>query len=110
MVHRVIDSVMDGIADGATGLVSGAANAVRSTGGAVMKGLDKPFTELTGKEGPHRIFDRAANGLLNAVVNAANQGFIGSIRTAGKGIMSALDHPLEQIGKGKMSLPKLFKK
>jgi len=109
MVHRIVDDVLDGLADGAQGLVSSIAGAVRGVGESVMGALDKPFSALLpGKEGPHRIIDRAADGIVSAGVNAVNQGLIGSARIAGEGIMKALDHPLEQI-KG-LELPKLFKR
>ena len=112
MVHRIIDSVLDGIADGVSGFVGSVAGAVKGVGESVMSGLDKPFSALLpGKQGPHRIIDRAADGIVNAGVNAVNQGLIGSAKTAGEGIMSALDHPLEQIkGLGRLELPKLFRK
>lgn len=110
MVHRIIDSVMDGFANGATGLVNGVAGAVKGVGKSVMTGLDKPFTGLTGREGPHRMVDRAADGFINSGTNFIDNGVIGSARTFGKGIMSALDHPLQQLGLDKSKMPEIFKR
>lgn len=111
MIHRVADSILDGFAKGATGFVNSAASAVRGVGKSIMAGLDKPFTDLTGREGPHRIADRAADGLIDAGVNLVNQG-IGSAKIAGEGVMKALDHPIEQIEKGvtRLELPKILRK
>jgi hypothetical protein len=112
MIHRAIDNILDGLANGATSLVNSISGAIRGVGKSVMGGLDKPFTDLTGKQGPHRIIDRAADGAINAGVNFVDNGIIGTARTLGKGVMSSLDHPLEQleVGKGKIELPKLFRK
>ena len=111
MIHRVVDSIADGLASGVQGFVSSAAGAFRGVGESVMRGLDKPFTDLTGKEGPHRIIDRAADGVAGAGVNALNQGLIGSTKMVGEALMRALDHPLEQIkGLGKMEMPKFFRR
>lgn len=113
MIHRAVDNVLDGVANGATGVVNSIAGAFRGAGASIMGGLDKPFSDLTGKQGPHRMIDRAANGVLNAGTNFFNNGVVGSMRTAGKGVMAALDHPLEQLGMGKtgkMELPKIFRR
>ena len=111
MIHRVVDSIADGLASGAQGFVSSVAGAIKGVGESVMRGLDKPFTDLTGKEGPHRILDRAADGVVGAGVNALNQGLIGSTKMAGESLMKALDQPLEQVkGLGKMEMPKLFRR
>lgn len=99
MPHRLLDSIADGLVGGVDGFGNAAVSAVQNAGKAVMGGLDKPFSAVTGREGPHRIIDRAADGATDAVKNIASTGFVGSIRTLGKGIMSALDHPLEQIKK-----------
>ena len=95
--HRIIDSIADGIIDGANSLGNSALGAVKGAGEAIMRGLDAPFTGITGKEGPHRIIDRAIDGGVDAIGSFGN-GVTGSIKTAGEGIMSALDHPPEQIG------------
>ena len=108
--HRVIGNIMDGLANGINGLGSGAVKAIEGVGESVMSALDKPFTGVTGMQGPHRAIDQAAKGVINAGVNFASQGIIGSAKTAGEGFMEALDHPLEQIGKGKFELPKIMKK
>lgn len=96
--HRVIDGIANGIANGAKGLVDSAVNAVKGAGETVMKALDGPFASVTGKEGPHRIVDRAIDGALEAGVNLVDSGFIGSAQKAGEAIMKALDQPPEQIG------------
>lgn len=97
--HRVIDSIADGLADGAESLVRSVAGAVEGAGESIMRGLDKPFTDLTGKEGPHRIVDRAADGIIDAGVNFLNQGIVESAKKAGESVMHALDHPVEQVKK-----------
>ena len=108
--HRVIGNIMDGLANGINGLGNGVVTAIEGVGESVMSALDKPFTGVTGMQGPHRAIDQAAKGAINAGVNFASQGIIGSAKTAGEGIMEALDHPLEQVGKGKFELPKILKK
>lgn len=95
--HRMVDKIADGLLGGAEGLVNSMAGAVRGAGKAVMNGLDKPFEAVTGKEGPHRIVDRLADGGVDTVTNFLNGGVGESVRKAGEGIMSALDHPIEQI-------------
>jgi hypothetical protein len=96
--HRVVDSIADGLVGGVDGFGNAVVGAVKGVGKAVMGGLDKPFAAIAGgREGPHRIVDRAADGAVNAVANFASTGVIGSVRTVGKGVMSALDHPWEQI-------------
>jgi len=96
--HRVLDSVANGVANGATGLISSALGAVQSVGETVMKALDTPFTQVTGKEGPHRIIDRAADGAVDAGRNFIEVGVIGTAKKVGEGVMKALDQPPEQIG------------
>lgn len=109
--HRAADEILDGFATGATGFVNSAANTVKSTGESVMRGLDKPFTDLTGRQGPHRVVARLADGIVDAGVNFVNAGIVGSIKMAGDAFMSALDQPIEQLkipaGLGKIPL---FKK
>ena len=95
--HRVVDSIVDGIMDGARNLGNSALGAVKGAGETIMRGLDAPFTGITGKEGPHRIIDRAVNGGVDAISNFGN-GVVDSIETAGEGIMRALDQPPEQLG------------
>lgn len=108
--HRVIGNVLDGLAEGIDSLGNGAARAIEDVGESVMSALDKPFTGVTGMQGPHRAIDRAARGVIDSGVNFASRGIIGSAKTAGEGLMKALDHPLEQIGKGKVELPKILRK
>ena len=107
--HRMVDSVLDGIAQGARGFVNSVASAIKMTGGALMAGLDKPFNAIIpDRQGPHRIADRLADGVVDTGVNFVNEGVIGSAQTAGRAVMGALDHPLEQIGDFKM--PRFFGK
>ena len=108
--HRVIENILDGVANGINGLGSGVVGAVKGVGESVMSALDKPFTGVTGMQGPHRAIDHVAKGAIDAGVNFASQGVIGSAKIAGKGLMEALDHPLEQVSKGKFELPKILKK
>jgi len=108
--HRVIGNILDGIANGINGLGNGIVGAVKSVGESLMGALDKPFTGVTGMQGPHRAIDKAAKGAIDAGVNFASQGVIGGAKTLGEGLMETLDHPLEQIGKGKFELPKIGKK
>jgi hypothetical protein len=96
--HRVVDSIANGVANGVTGLINAAIGAVQGAGESVMKALDMPFTKVTGKEGPHRILDRAADGAVDAGRNFVEAGVIGTAKKAGEGIMHALDQPTEQIG------------
>ena len=108
--HRVIGNIVDGIASGINGLGNGVVNAVKGVGESVMSALDKPFTGVTGMQGPHRAIDHVAKGAIDAGVNFASRGIIGSVKIAGEGLMEALDHPLEQISKGKFELPKILRK
>jgi len=110
MIHRVVANILDGMADAVTGFVNQVALTIKTPGEAVMRGLDKPFTEVTGKEGPHRVVDIVADGAIDAGVNFINQGVVGSAKRFGDAVMTALDQPLEQTGVGKIELPKLFKR
>jgi hypothetical protein len=96
--HRLVDSVVDGLADGASGLGNSAASAIKTAGEAIMGGLDKPFEAIGGgREGPHRLIDRAAKGIIEAGVNALDKGLLGTAKMTGEAAMKALDQPLEQI-------------
>lgn len=106
---RQIDKVGDGITNGAKGAIGGVIGAVQGAGKAVMSGLDGPFRSLTGKEGPHRIVDRVADGLASATTNALNTGLIGSVQTLAHGVTKAIDQPFEQLS-GPLELPKFGKK
>ncbi len=108
--HRVIGNFLDGVANGVDSLGNGAVRTIEDAGEGVMSALDKPFTEVTGMQGPHRAVDRAAKGFLDATANLGSRGIVGSAKEAGEGIMRALDHPLEQLDKGKLELPKFMKK
>lgn len=104
--HRVVDDVINGFANGAKGFVGGTAGAVKGAGKSIMGALDKGFTQVTGKVGPHRIIDRVADGIIDAGVNFTNQGLIGSAQIAGEAVMKALDQPVEQVkGLSEMKLP-----
>jgi len=108
--HRVIGNIFNDLANGINGLGNGVVGAIEGLGESVMGALDKPFTGVTGMQGPHRAIDKAAKGAIDAGVNFASQGVIGSAKTAGDGLMKALDHPLEQVGKGKFELPQIMRK
>ena len=95
--HRVVDGLVTGLADGAKCVGDGVAGAVKDAGGKLMGGLDKPFADVTKKEGPHRIIDRLLNGTLDAA-SGVGDGIIGAAETFGQGIMKALDQPAEQTG------------
>ncbi len=96
--HRMVDSIANGLANGAQGILDSVAGTLRSAGSSLMGALDKPFEAVTGKEGPHRIVDRLANGAVGTAQNVVDQGIIGSAKEAGESIMKALDHPVEQVG------------
>lgn len=96
--HRMVDRIMDGVADGASGAVRSLTGGVKQVGNQLMNGLDAPCRELTGKEGPHRIVDHALDGYVDAVENGICQGAIGSMKIVGEGISRGLDNPVEQIG------------
>ena len=94
----MVDSIANGIADGVRSLFDAGANALRGAGETIMGGLDKPFSAFTGKEGPHRIIDRLADGAVGTIQNSVDNGMIGTAKAAGETLMRALDHPPEQIG------------
>lgn len=109
--HRIVDSVADGVVDAVVGVADGLGRTIRSVGKTVMSALDKlPLAQLTGKEGPHRAIDRLADGGFDSAKNFVEVGIIGTVRIAGKGVMKALDHPIEQIGLLEGKLPKFWKK
>ena len=107
--HRIVDSIAKGVVGGAKGLVDSVASTVKGTGERIMRGLDEPFSAVTGKEGPHRIVDRLADGFVDTGVNFVDQGIIGTVEKAGETIMSALDHLPEQTGIPP-KLPKILNK
>ena len=96
--HRVVGNAVDGLAQGAQGLVKTITGGLKGAGGAIMGALDKPPKELADKEGPHRIVDRYLNGGVNATENYLSEGTVGSLRIFGEGICKALDQPNEQLG------------
>ncbi len=107
--HRVVGRIADGLVGGVRGVGNGLVGAVKGGGAALMNALDKPFEMTVRKQGPHRIVDRLANGAIDAGVNAVDKGIVQSVQIAGEGIMKALDQPLDELGKGGFSLPKLRK-
>jgi phage-related protein len=97
--HRAVDSVARGLVDGVQEVLDGGANAVKSAGASIMNGLDKPFNMIfKGKQGPHRAIGRLADGAVNSAQHAVDQGVIGTVKTAGEGVMRALDYLPEQTG------------
>ena len=95
--HRVVDNIADGLVDGANGLGQSAASAIKGAGETVMRGLDGPFTGITGKEGPHRVLDRFADGTIDAISHFGSN-IIDSVKMQGEAVMRALDHPADQFG------------
>lgn len=96
--HRMIDSVAGSITNGAQGMVGSLASTIRGAGGTLMRELDKPFTSITGKEGPHRVIGRLADGAVDTAAYFVNTGLIGTVQKGAESIMRALDQPVEQIG------------
>lgn len=110
--HRVVDDIADGVVNAANGLGNSLAGAIRGAGKSIMGALDKPFTAITGKEGPHHIIDRLVDGAVDTIVNIGSDGMVGSAKKAGEAVMKALDQPVEQVGippklEGLGILPKL---
>lgn len=95
--HRAVDSLLDGVADSAKGVVTSVIGGLRGAGEGVAEALDKPFKEVTGREGPHRMVDAVLDGYADAMQNNINNGVIESLKKLGEGIAKALDHPLEQL-------------
>lgn len=108
--HRVVGDALNNLANSVNSIGNSAVKTVEEVGESVMSALDKPFTGVIGFEGPHRAVDAAAKGVVEAGSDFFSVGIIGSAKTAGEGVMKALDHPLEQIGKGKLGVPEMFKK
>lgn len=107
--HRMVGGLADSLANGAKGAISGVLGSVQNAGKSVMTGLDGPFHSVTGKEGPHRIVDRLADGAVNATTNLIEVGAIGTAQKLGEGVMKALDQPIEQLGT-LPTMPKLLGK
>ena len=95
--HRVVDNLLDSVADSAKGVVGSIIGGLKDAGEGVAVALDKPFKELMGKSGPHRIIDCALDGYADAVQNFVTNGAINSLKMVGGGISNALDHPWEQL-------------
>lgn len=96
--HRVVDEVLDGLADGAAGVIRSVQSGLKSAGETVMAGLDKPFRTVTSKTGPHRIVDRALDGAVDAAASVPTEGMIKLAQIAGEGICHALDQTVEELG------------
>ena len=105
---KQLDRIGDGLGSGVSSGFSGIVSALQSAGKAVMSGLDEPFQKVTGKQGPHRILDRAADGLASATTNAINTGIIGSAESLAHGLTNAIDQPFEELAGG-LKLPKIGK-
>ncbi len=95
--HRMVGVVVDGIAGGVSGVGNGLVNSAKGIGSQVMGALDKPFTMVTHKQGPHHIVGRLVDGTLDAGANVADKGILGSVREEGAAIMRALDQPFDAI-------------
>lgn len=112
--HRILDEVADSLATGVRGVGNGLVNTAKGMGSQVMSALDRPFSMVTDKQGPHRILDRFVNGSVDAAVNAVDSGVLSSLQKEGEAIMYALDQPPEQTGLppdlGQLQLPKLGRK
>lgn len=106
--HRKVDEVATGLIDAVRGIGNSVTSNVKAAGEKLMRALDEPFSAVTDKEGPHRVAHRLANGLIDAGVNFADAGIIGSVKIAGEAVMKALDHVPEQTGIPP-ELPKLRK-
>lgn len=96
--HRVVDSIADGIANGAKGIISSVASSLKSAGSTIVDAIDKPFRSITGKEGPIMMVDRFANGAVDTATDFVDNGVIGGMQAAGETVMKAMDHPSEQLG------------
>lgn len=109
--HRVVDNICGGIVGAAEGLFRSGVNAVKSAGKDVIRALDTPVRDITGKEGPINMVDRVADGIVDAGENFVENGIVNTAKTAKEGVMKALDHPTEQIGfPPKLGGFQLFKK
>ena len=112
--HRIVDSVLDSVANGAKGLVTGLSGAVMSAGEGIQSGLDQPWKSVGGPEQPLRVVDRLLDGAIHAGVNAVNQGVIETVKQGGEAVQGALDHPVDNFGippalgagMGRFNLPK----
>ena len=106
--HRIVAQGVDGLADGAKGLMGTIADGLKGAGEALMRSLDAPPQQLLGREGPHRMVDRFNDGVVDGARHAG-QSTIQALQTTGEGLQSALDHPPQNVGLppdiGGMSLP-----
>lgn len=96
--HGVAGSILDGLADGAKGLVSTITGGVQGVGNSLQSALDGPFKAVGGPEQPLRAVESLLDGIIGSAQNVINAGAVGSLQMAGRGIVKALDHPVEQFG------------
>ena len=96
--HRIVDEIATGLIGTVRGFGNSAVSSVKTAGEKMMRALDGPFSTVTGKEGPHRIAHRLADGIIDAGVNFVDTGIVGSVQKAGEAVMKALDHVPEQTG------------
>lgn len=96
--HRMVDSMASGVINGVERFISSSANAIKGAGDTIVSGLDKPFKDITGKEGPIMILGILGDGFIGAGTNFVDNGIIGSVKIAGETVMKALDQPIEQLG------------
>lgn len=112
--HRIVGDAADGLANGASRVGNSLVGTAKGLGSQVMGILDKPFSMVTDKQGPHHIIDRLVNGGVDAGNHAVDSGILGSLKTAGNGFMRALDQPVEATGLppdlGSIRLPSLKRK
>ncbi len=98
--HRIVTDGLQGLADGAQGLIKSVADGAKSAGESLMRGLDQPVQQVAGVQGPHRIAHRLADAAIKAFANFAVDGVIGSAKIGIEGVASAADQPLEQMNRG----------
>lgn len=109
--HRVVDNMVGGIFKSIEDLARSGVNSIRSAGKNLIKTLDTPVQDITGKEGPIYMVDRVADGIVDAGTNFIEDGVIDSAKKAKEGAMKAMDHPVEELGfPPKLGGFKLFKR
>lgn len=96
--HRMGSKMADDAANGVSQAIRDVGGTARQIGGTIMQTLDRPFQDVLGMKGPHRVVDSLANGGLRAGENFMTNGVIGSVKQLGEGISQALDQPMDQLG------------